>query len=134
MTPGSPGRPGPGPAAAAARPGGARLLRLELRHNAMMWLVPVVLALFWLIYYRKTMALPPLWSPRAISLQTGVVAIFAAPVAGAAAWMGTREARRQVADLVGPPPGRGGPAAHHLGGHRCWAIAGYLVCPAWSTG
>src|ERR1700757_3192315 len=79
----------------------ARLLRLELRHNAMLWLLPVVLALFWLTYYRKIMALPPLWEPRASSLQTGGVAVFTAPVAGAAAWMGTREARRRVSDLVG---------------------------------
>ena len=56
-------RPRPAP----RRPGlaAARLLRLELRHNAMLWLLPVVIALFWLTTYRKTLALPPLWNPRA---------------------------------------------------------------------
>ena len=96
-------RPGAVPAPARrGRPGlaAARLLRLELRHNAMLWLLPVVIALFWLTSYRKIMAMPPLWSPRASSLQTGTVAVFTAPVAGAAAWMGSREARRHVTDLV----------------------------------
>jgi hypothetical protein len=86
----------------AARPGlpTLRLLRLELRHNAMAWLLPVVFALFWLVTYRKTMAMPPLWNVRAASLQTGIVADFAVPVTGAAAWMGSREARRRVTDQV----------------------------------
>ncbi|MGH3192488.1 MAG: hypothetical protein ACRDPY_17540 [Streptosporangiaceae bacterium] len=88
--------------AAAHRPGlpTLRLLRLELRHNAMAWLLPVVFALFWLVTYRKTMAMPPLWNLRAAGLQTGAVADFAVPVTGAAAWMGSREARRRVTDQV----------------------------------
>jgi len=87
---------------AAYRPGlpALRLLRLELRHNAMVWLLPVVFGLFWLITYRKTMAMPPLWNLRAASLQTGIVADFAVPVTGAAAWMASREARRRVTDQV----------------------------------
>jgi hypothetical protein len=90
------------PRPAARRPGlpTLRLLRLELRHNAMAWLLPVVFALFWLVTYRKTMAMPPLWNVRAASLQTGIVADFAVPVTGAAAWMGSREARRRVTDQV----------------------------------
>jgi hypothetical protein len=90
------------PRSAARRPGlpTLRLLRLELRHNAMAWLLPVVFALFWLVTYRKTMAMPPLWNVRAASLQTGIVADFAVPVTGAAAWMGSREARRRITDQV----------------------------------
>ena len=126
-----PARSRPGPA--ARRPGlaAARLLGLELRHNAMMWLLPVVLALFWLTYYRKTMAPPPLWSPRAASLQTGVVAVFAAPVAGAAAWMGTREARRHVSDLVGVTARpRWARQLTTWAATAAWAIVGYLICLA----
>ena len=70
----------------------ARLLRLELRHNAMLWMLPLVFALFWLTTYRKTMAMPPLWNVRAVSLQTGAILDFIVPVVGAAAWMGSREA------------------------------------------
>ena len=55
-------------APAAVRPGAARrgtgtvilgsgrLLRLELRHNAMLWLLPVAFALFWYNGYREIMA------------------------------------------------------------------------------
>jgi len=94
----APARPRP----ATRRPGiaTARLLRLELRHNAMLWMLPVAIALFWLTTYRKTMAMPPLWNLRAASMQAGVVVAFVCPVAGAAAWMGSREARRRMADLV----------------------------------
>jgi hypothetical protein len=77
-----------------------RLLRLELRHNAMAWPLPVAIGLFWLITYRKTMAMPPLWNLRASGLQSGAVLDFAIPVTGAAAWMGSREARRRVTDQV----------------------------------
>ena len=78
----------------------ARLLRLELRHNAMLWMLPVVFALFWLTTYRKTMAMPPLWNMRAVSLQSGAILDFITPVVGAAAWMGSREARRHTAELM----------------------------------
>jgi hypothetical protein len=77
-----------------------RLLRLELRHNAMTWLAPVAIGLFWLTTYRKDMAMAPLWNVRAAGLQSGAVLDFALPVTGAAAWMGSREARRRVADQV----------------------------------
>ena len=52
---------------ATRRPGLAavRLLRLELRHNAMLWMLPVAVALFWFTTYRKAMAMPPLWNLRA---------------------------------------------------------------------
>jgi hypothetical protein len=126
-----PARSRPGPA--ARRPGlaAARLLGLELRHNAMMWLLPVVLALFWLTYYRKTLAPPPLWSLRASSLQTGAVAVFTAPVAGAAAWMGSREARRHVADLVAVTARpRWARQLTTWAATAFWAIVGYLVCLA----
>jgi hypothetical protein len=78
----------------------ARLLRLELCHNAMLWLLPVAVGVFWFVSYRKTMDTPPLWYLRATSLQSGVVADFIAPVVGAAAWMGSREARRRLTDQV----------------------------------
>jgi hypothetical protein len=79
---------------------GSRLLWLELRHNAMACLLPVVVGLFWLITYHKTMAMAPLWYLRATGMQSGTVIDFAVPVTGAAAWMGTREARRRVREQV----------------------------------
>ena len=99
-------------APAAVRPGAARrgtgtvilgsgrLLRLELRHNAMLWLLPVAFALFWYNGYREIMALPPMWNLRAMTLQNRLLLDLVVPVTGAAAWMGSREGRRGLADLV----------------------------------
>ena len=117
---------------AKGRPGlAARLLRLELRHNAMAWMLPVAAALFWFVTYRKTMAMPPLWNLRAASMQSGVLADFIMPVVGAAAWMGSREVRRRTTDLVAVTAR---PAWSRLlatwAATTSWALAGYLGCLA----
>ena len=109
----------------------ARLLGLELRHNAMLWMLPVVFALFWLTTYRKTMALPPLWNMRAVSLQSGAILDFITPVVGAAAWMGSRDARRHTSELmrITARP-RWARLLPTWAATTCWALAGYLVCLA----
>jgi hypothetical protein len=108
-----------------------RLLWLELRHNAMVWVLPVVIGLFWLITYRKAMAMPPLWYLRATALQSGAVLDFAVPVTGAAAWMGSREARRRVRDQV-TVTARPGWARLLIpwGATTIWGMAAYLGCLA----
>ena len=115
------------------RPGlaAARLLRLELRHSAMLWMLPVAIALFWLTTYRKTMAMPPLWNLRATSMQSGAITDFIAPVVGAAAWMGSREARRRTTDLVtiSARP-RWAKRLTAWAATTSWAMAGYLGCLA----
>jgi hypothetical protein len=40
-------------------PAPARLLRLELRRNPMLWMLPLLAVLFWLGVYRPSMADPP---------------------------------------------------------------------------
>jgi hypothetical protein len=109
----------------------ARLVRLELRHNAMLWMLPVVFALFWLTTYRKTMAMPPLWNMRAVSLQSGAVLDFITPVVGAAAWMGSRDARRHTSELmqITARP-RWARLLPTWAATTCWALVGYLVCLA----
>jgi len=50
--------------AGASLLGSGRLVRLELRHNAMLWLLPLVGALFWFNRYREhppTLATPWIW-------------------------------------------------------------------------
>jgi hypothetical protein len=107
----------------------ARLLRLELRHNVMLWMMPVAIALFWLTTYRKTMAMPPLWNLRAASMQLGVLVAFVCPVAGAAAWMGSREARRRTADLVTiTARPRWARQLTTWAATTGWAVVGYLGC------
>jgi hypothetical protein len=97
--PAFPVRPGPLRARRVplALPG--RLLRLELRRNAMLWLTPVIAVLFWYTVYRPTEAMPPLWNLRAMGMQHSALLVFV-PVAGAATWMASRDSRRRTADLV----------------------------------
>jgi len=118
---------------ATHRPGAAaaRLLRLEVRHNAMLWLLPVAVALFWLTGYRKITAMPPLWYPRATNLQSDILVAFITPVVGAAAWMGSRDARRRTTDLVmitARP--RWARLLATWAATTTWAMLGYLVCLA----
>jgi hypothetical protein len=80
--------------------GAGRLLRIELRRNAMLWLLPVAAVLFWYNGYRNLMALPPMWNLRAMALQNRLLLDLVIPVTGAAAWMGSREGRRDIADLL----------------------------------
>ena len=97
----------------------------------MLWLSPVAMVLFWLIAYRKIMAMPPLWNVRATSMQTDAVVTFACPVAGAAAWMGSREARRHVTDLVGiTARPRWARLLATWAAATCWALVAYLACVA----
>jgi hypothetical protein len=119
-----PARPGRWPAA-------GRLLWLELRHNAMLWLLPVAAALFWLTTYRKVMAMPPLWNLRALAMQPDALLAFVWPVAGAAAWTGSREGRRRTADLVAiAARPRWARLLAAWAATTCWAMVGYLGCVA----
>jgi len=106
-----------------------RLVRLELRRNAMLWMLPVVGALFWFLTYRRSVALPPMWNVRAMSMQGTTIAVFMPTVVGAAAWTGSREVRRNLTDLLGVtsrPRWARQLAAWFA--TAAWALAGYLVC------
>lgn len=109
----------------------ARLLRLELRHNAMLWMLPVIVAVFWFVSYRKTMLTPPLWYVRATGMQSGVVAAFIVPVVGGAAWMGSREVRRRLTDqtVITARP-RWARLLVTWTATTIWALLAYLVCLA----
>ncbi|HEX5301028.1 MAG TPA: hypothetical protein VFW50_28950 [Streptosporangiaceae bacterium] len=96
---------GPRPRSAGRRAGASllgsgRLLRIELRRNAMLWLLPVAAVLSWYNGYRNIMALPPMWNLRAMALQNRLLLDLIIPVTGAAAWMGSRESRRDITDLL----------------------------------
>ncbi len=108
-----------------------RLLSLELRHNAMPLLLPLVAVLFWVTTYRKAMAQPPLWSLRATTLQTGALLTFVGPVTGAAAWMASRDGRRRTSELVAiTARPRWARLLTAWAATTCWALAGYLACVA----
>jgi hypothetical protein len=117
--------------AGAAILGSGRLLRLELRHNAMLWLLPVTFALFWYNGYREIMALPPMWNLRAMTLQNRLLFDLVIPVTGAAAWMGSREGRRGIADLVaGTARPRWSRQLATWAAATAWAEVGCLACVA----
>jgi hypothetical protein len=106
-----------------------RLLRLELRRNVLPLMLPLVAVLFWIITYRKTMALPPLWNVRAMTMQSTLVAVFVPSVIGAAAWMGSREGRHGMTDLVvGTARPRWARQLAAWAATTCWAMAAYLAC------
>jgi hypothetical protein len=111
--------------------GSGRLLRLELRHNAMLWLLPVAFALFWYNGYREIMALPPMWNLRAMTLQNRLLFDLMIPATGAAAWMGSREGRRSITDLVaGTARPRWSRQLATWAATTAWAEVGCLACVA----
>ncbi|HTT55345.1 MAG TPA: hypothetical protein VMH35_28475 [Streptosporangiaceae bacterium] len=108
----------------------ARLLRVELRRNTMPWLLPLIAAVFWFDSYRIAATLPPLWNLRAFYIlgQGHALIDFAPFVAGVAAWMGSRDGRRGLADLV-TTSARSRFAAQFAtwAATAIWAVGGYLV-------
>jgi hypothetical protein len=106
-----------------------RLLRLELRRNVMLWIAPLPAALFYLTAYRSAVALPPLWSERLGIAQPDALLAFAPFVAGAAAWMGSREGRTGMTDLVAVSarPRFTGQLATWAA-TTSWAVTVYLAC------
>jgi hypothetical protein len=108
-----------------------RMLRIEMRHNAMALMLPVVVVLFWFTTYRRVMAMPPLWNLRAAGLQMYLVIDFVTPLTGAAAWMGSRESRRRVADAVLiTPRARWARLLATWAATSIWALVAYLGCVA----
>lgn len=107
-----------------------RLLRLELRRNAMMLLVPLVIAMFWFDTYRSSMELPAIWPTRLLYVQQGRPLVDFAPfVAGAAAWTGSRDGRRGTAEQVATTPlPRWAARLSSWAALAIWALAAYVLC------
>ncbi len=80
----------------------ARLFWVELRRNAMPFVLPLIAVLFWFDSYRIAATMPPLWVERLYYIlgQGHALIDFAPFVAGVAAWMGSRDGRRGMTDLV----------------------------------
>jgi hypothetical protein len=97
-----PARPAPAPAPRVAPQNLARLLWVELRHNAMPLVLPLIAVLYWFDSYRVAATLSPLWVVRLFYIlgQGHALLDFAPFVAGVAAWMGSRDGRRGMGDLV----------------------------------
>ncbi len=110
--------------------GAARLLRVELRRNAMPWVLPLIAALFWFDSYRPSTETEPLYAVRTFwNLGQGHTIIDFGPfVAGVAAWMGSRDGRRRLADLVtATPRPRWAAQLATWAATAIWAVTAYLV-------
>jgi hypothetical protein len=107
-----------------------RLLRVELRRNAMPWILPLIAALFWFDSYRPSTQTEPLYVIRTFwNLgQGGTIIDFGPFVAAVAAWMGSRDGRRRLADLVtATPRPRWAAQLATWAATAIWAVAAYLV-------
>ncbi|HEX6523129.1 MAG TPA: hypothetical protein VF070_24495 [Streptosporangiaceae bacterium] len=102
-----------------------RLLRLELRRNSMIWLLLPLGALMWFSPYQVSMEYAPVWNLRASVMLDHFLPLVAFG-AGAAAWMGSREARRRTTDMVTatPRPGWARKLAT-CAATTCWMLVAY---------
>jgi len=108
----------------------ARLLRIELRRNAMPLILPLIAALFWFDSYRPSTATPPLYVVRTFwnMGQGHTIVDFGPFVAGVAAWMGSRDSRRGMGDLVtATARPRWAAQLATWAATAIWAVAAYLV-------
>jgi hypothetical protein len=107
-----------------------RLLRIELRRNAMPWILPLIAVLFWFDSYRPSTTVPVLYVLRTFwNMGQGHTIIDFGPfVAGVAAWMGSRDGRRHTVDLVdGTAQPRWITQLAVWAATAIWALAAYLV-------
>jgi hypothetical protein len=118
----------------------ARLLRVELRRNAMPFALPLIALVFWFDSYRLAATMPPLWAERLFYIfgQGHALIDFAPFVAGVAAWMGSRDGRRGLADLLATSVRpRFAVQFATWAATTIWAVGGYLVFMAatlWALG
>jgi hypothetical protein len=108
----------------------ARLLRVELRRNTMIWILPLIAALFWFDSYRPSTATSPLYGLRTYwnMGQGHTILDFGPFVAGVAAWMGSRDGRRGLADMVtATARPRWAAQLATWAATAIWAVAAYLV-------
>jgi hypothetical protein len=125
-----PVRPRPSRPARAVPLSAARLLRIELRRSPMPWILPLIAVLFWFDSYRPSVAQPPIWVLRTFwNMGQGHTIIDFGPfVAGMAAWIGSRDGRRDMSDLV-TATARPRWVAQLVtwAAAAVWAVGGYLV-------
>jgi hypothetical protein len=123
-------RPRPPRATGVVPQGAVRLLRMELRRNAMPWILPLIAGLFWFDSYRPSTGAAPLYGLRTFwNMGQGATIIDFGPfVAGVAAWMGSRDGRRGLADLVtATARPRWAAQLATWAATAVWAVAAYLV-------
>jgi len=106
----------------------ARALRLEFKHSAVPYVLPLLAAVFYFDTLRTADGFPPVWTLRASVIPDHMLLEFSAFAGGLAAWAGSREGRRKTLDLVASTPraawARLGAA---LAGTLCWLLLAFLA-------
>jgi hypothetical protein len=112
--------------ALARRP--ARVLRLEIKHSPVPWVLPLVAVLFFFNTYRTAAGFPAIWTVRASAVPDHMLFDFGAFACGLSAWAGSREGRRKTTDLVATTarPAWARQAAV-LAGTMFWLVLAFLV-------
>jgi hypothetical protein len=123
------------PSRAAARVGtlaaAGRLLWIEVKRNAVLWVLPLLAVLVYVDTYRTAGGYPPVWTVRALAVPDRLLVDFAAFAGGFCAWAGSREGRRKTGDLLGTtarPAWARQLAA--LAGTMFWLVLAFLVAVA----
>src|ERR1700689_4902980 len=101
-----------------------------MRRRAMLWLLPLIAVVFWFDSYRPSTGQAPLYVLRTFwNMGQGHTIIDFGPfVAGVAAWIGSRDGRRGMADLVsGTPRSRWAAQFAAWAATAIWAVAAYLA-------
>jgi hypothetical protein len=78
----------------------ARMLRLEIRHSPIVWVLPLLAAIFYFNTYRNASGLAPNWASPAAVVTGPMLVYLCLFAAGLAAWVGSREGRRKTGDLL----------------------------------
>jgi hypothetical protein len=96
-----PARPPRAVARVVVLPAAGRLLWLEVKRNAVPWVLPLLALLVYFDTYRTVSGYPAIWTVRALAVPDRLLADFAAFAGGFCAWAGSREGRRKTGDLLG---------------------------------
>jgi hypothetical protein len=96
-----PARPPRAAARVVVLPAAGRLLWIEVKRNAVPWVLPLLAVLVYLDTYRTVSGYPPVWTVRALAVPDRLLVDFAAFAGGFSAWAGSREGRRKTEDLLG---------------------------------
>lgn len=99
-----PSRSSSRPARAAAPLAAARLFWIEIKRNAVPYVLPLLAAVFYFDTLRTADGFPPIWTLRASVIPDHMLFEFSAFAGGLAAWAGSREGRRKTVDLVATTP------------------------------
>jgi hypothetical protein len=106
----------------------ARVLRLELKRNAVPYLLPLLAAVFYFDTLRTASGFPPVWTVRSSAITDHMLFEFSTFAGGLAAWAGSREGRRKTVDLVTTTPRAAwARLSIALAGTFCWLLLAFLA-------